>query len=214
MRKLMRALCLEHLLPAVSKQHSTAFTVALICLSGKLAKSDGVATESESEAFERLHAIVPEERDNVRRMFDLAARDVTGFDDYARDMAQLLGEDQDLKRDVLTGLFHIAVADGLLHPEEERHLQRAAEIFGLGSSEFRALRGLFIHDPDDPYTILALSPDATDAAVRAQYKLLVREHHPDQMIGRGVPQEYIRFATAKLAEINSAYDKIAKERGL
>jgi DnaJ like chaperone protein len=43
--------------------------------------------------------------------------------------------------------------------------------------------------------------------------MLVRENHPDKLIARGVPEEFIRLATDKLAVINGAYEKVGKERG-
>jgi len=55
--------------------------------------------------------------------------------------------------------------------------------------------------------------DASDEEVKATYRMLVRENHPDKLIARGVPEEFIRLATDKLAVINAAYDKIEKERG-
>jgi len=210
-----RSISVTHCTPSgVRPRWLSPLADALISLSAKLAKSDGVASRIESQTFERLHRIVDAERDNVRRVFDLAAEDAAGFDAYAREVARLLSDDRDLLHDVLEGLFHIAVSDGILHPEEERHLQRAAETFGFSSMEFRALRGLFVHDPDDAYTIMGLPPDVDDATLKAQYKRLVREHHPDQLIARGLPTDYVKIATDKLAEINAAYDRIVKERGL
>jgi DnaJ like chaperone protein len=41
----------------------------------------------------------------------------------------------------------------------------------------------------------------------------VRENHPDSLIARGVPEEFIKLATDKLATINTAFDTIEKERG-
>ena len=212
--RLWRFMGLDRLMPRAPRQNSAAFTMALVSLSAKLAKADGVASRVESEAFERLHTIVHDERDNIRRLFDLAARDTVGFDAYAREVVRLLRQDRDLLHDVLEGLFHIAVADGILHPEEERHLKLAAETFGFDAGEFRNLRALFVHDPVDPYTILGLTPDVDNTALKARYKQLVREHHPDQLIARGVPEEFVRFATEKLAEINDAYGRLARERDL
>lgn len=212
--RLWHAFGLDRLLPDKPRQNSVAFTIALVSLSAKLAKSDGIASPIESETFERLHRIVHDERDNVRRIFELAARDMAGFEPYAREVARLLGQDRELLHDVLEGLFHIAAADGILHPEEERYLKLAAEAFGFSQGEFRALRGLFVHDPDDPYTVLGLTPDVDVATLKAQYKRLVREHHPDQLTARGVPAEYIAAANAKLAEINAAYERVRRERGL
>ena len=40
------------------------------------------------------------------------------------------------------------------------------------------------------------------------------ENHPDKLLARGVPEEFIALATEKVAAINEAYDEIAKERGI
>jgi DnaJ like chaperone protein len=209
--RLWRAIGLDRRAP---EHNSVAFTIALVSLSAKLAKSDGVASRIESDVFERLHRFAPAERANIRRIFDLAAQDVAGFAAYADKVARLLRHDRDLMHDVLEGLFHIAAADGLLHPEEERHLKIAAEVFGFSVDEFRSVRALFIHDPDDPYSVLGLAPAVNTATLKARFRQLVREHHPDQLIARGAPAEFVRLATDKLAAINAAYDRIAKERGL
>ena len=209
--RLRRAIGLDRRAP---KHNSVAFTIALVSLSAKLAKSDGVASPIESEVFERLHKVAPAERDNIRRIFDLAAEDVAGFTAYADKVARLLHHERALLHDVLEGLFHIAAADGVLHPEEERHLKIAAERFGFSAEEFRSVRALFIRDSDDPYTVLGLLPNVGAATLKARFRQLVREHHPDQLIARGLPQAYVKLATDRLAAINAAYDRIAKERGI
>lgn len=198
----------------VSGHSTVAFTIALVSLSAKLAKSDGVALRVESDVFERLHRIAPGERDNVRRIFDMAARDVAGFESCADSIATLLRHDAKLMRDVLDGLFHIATADGILHPQEERHLKLAAAAFDIGEVEFRAIRALFIEDPDDPYTVLGLTPSVDNAKLKARFRELVRKYHPDSLMGRGMREDYVAVASAKLATINAAYEKIARERGL
>ena len=38
------------------------------------------------------------------------------------------------------------------------------------------------------------------------------ENHPDKLIARGVPKEFVAIATEKLAAINEAYAQIANER--
>jgi DnaJ like chaperone protein len=42
----------------------------------------------------------------------------------------------------------------------------------------------------------------------------VRANHPDKLIAEGMPEEFIKVATDKLAKINAAYDSIARQRGL
>lgn len=191
-----------------------AFTAAVIALSAKMAKADGVATRMEAEAFERMFKPPPAERDNVLRLFDLAKKDVAGYESYARQIDRLLNNEPCLKRDVFEGLFHIAAADGLLHTEEENYLRRVAEIFGFDAATYRSIRAQFVQDPHDAYVVLGVSRDISDAALKAHYRALVRENHPDALTARGVPAEFVQMASRKLAAITTAYREIVRERGL
>ena len=60
---------------------------------------------------------------------------------------------------------------------------------------------------------LGLQPSASMSEVKAAWRKLTREHHPDTLIAKGVPPDYVQLATRKMAEINAAYDKIRQERG-
>ena len=66
----------------------------------------------------------------------------------------------------------------------------------------------------DPYAILGVDREIADGELKSRYRKLIREHHPDTLIAQGVPQEFVDIANEKLAVINDAYDRIAKERGL
>jgi DnaJ like chaperone protein len=190
------------------------FTIAVIALSAKMAKADGIVTDEEVRAFERLFRVAPEEAANVRRVFDLARRDTAGFEAYAAQIAHLFAGNPGLLEDILDGLFEIAKADGVLHPAEAAFLERVAEIFGFAPNEFRRIRAShFAPDKADPYVVLGVAYDASENEIRRTYRMLVRENHPDSLIGRGVPEEFVRLATDKLAAINVAYDKIQLERG-
>jgi len=194
---------------------NVVFTIAVIALSAKMAKADGVVTDEEVEAFERLFRVHPDEAANVRRVFDMARRDTAGFEIYAGQIARLLADNPALLEDILDGLFEIAKADGVLHPGESEFLERVAEIFGFAPNEFRRIRAShFAPDAADPYVVLGVAYDASDDEIRRSYRKLVRENHPDSLIGRGVPEQFVRLATDKLAAINVAYDKIEVERGL
>lgn len=194
---------------------NVAFTIAMIALSAKMAKADGIVTDDEVETFERLFRVPPEERANVRRVFDMARRDTAGFETYAARIARLFMGNPALLEDILDGLFEIAKADGVLHPGEQAFLERVAEIFGFAPNEFRRIRAShFAPDAADPYVVLGLAYDASDDELRKTYRRLVKENHPDSLIGRGVPPEFVRLATEKLAAINVAYGRIEVERGL
>ena len=191
------------------------FTIAVVALAGKMARADGVVSEQEFEIFREAFGVPPEEDNNIHRIFNLARQDVAGFEYYAGQIAKLFVGNPAMLEDVLDGLFEIAKADGVLHPEEARFLERVAEIFGFAPNEFRRIRAShFAPELTDPYVILGLSYSADDNELRQTYRRLVRENHPDSLMARGVPHEFIKLATDKLAAINTAYEKIQQERGL
>jgi DnaJ like chaperone protein len=66
----------------------------------------------------------------------------------------------------------------------------------------------------DAYAELGISRTASDEAVRAAWKQLMRENHPDGLAARGVPQEFVARATEKVARINAAWDRVKRERGI
>lgn len=189
------------------------FAIAMIALCGKMAKADGVVLDSEVEAFERVFRVPDEERAHVRRFFDFARRDAAGYEIYAAQIARLYTGQTALLEDVMGGLFEIAGADGVLHPDEEDFLAHVAGIFGFTPGQFRRIRAAhFGPDAADPYVILGVSEDDDDETVRRAYYALVRETHPDRLIARGVPEEFVRLATSKLASITGAYEKVRQER--
>jgi DnaJ like chaperone protein len=190
-----------------------AFTIAMIALAAKMAKADGVVTDAEIEAFDRIFRVPEDEAPAVRRFFDLAQRDTAGYEAYAAQIARLYAGNPAVLEDILDGLFEIAAADGVLHPAESEFLEKVADIFGFAPGEYRRIRAShFPPDAADPYVVLGVGYDADDEEIKRSYYRLVRENHPDKLMARGVPEEFVRLATDKLAAINVAYEKILAER--
>ncbi|MEM8784891.1 MAG: DnaJ family molecular chaperone [Pseudomonadota bacterium] len=191
------------------------FTIAVIALGAKMAKADGVVTRDEVDAFKEVFIVPPGEEANVRRIFNLARQDVAGYREYATQIARLFGSNEDVLGDVMDGLFHIAKADNVIHPDEMAFLQDVGRIFGFDEEAFERIRCTHMMCSDtDPYRVLGVAPDIDDEGLKSAYRKLVRENHPDAMIARGVPAEFISMATEKLASINTAYEAVQKERGL
>ena len=193
---------------------TVAFTIAVIALGAKMAKADGVVTRDEVIAFREVFVIPAAEEQNAARVFNMARQDVAGFDTYARRIKAMYGDDDAPLCDLLEGLFHIAMADGIYHPKEDAFLREVAEIFGFDERRFRGIRAQFVHDAErDPYDVLRVDPDASMADVRAAWRQLVRETHPDQMMARGVPEEAIKLAERRMVAINRAWEQIQDARG-
>lgn len=199
---------------ASAPEKGITFTIGVIALSAKMAKADGIVVPIEVSTFRKVFAFEAAQERNVSRVFDLAKQDVAGFDSYARQIAELLKDDRKLLQNVLEGLMLVAIADGIVHPKEDAFLAAVAQMFGFNDSQYRHFRARFVRDGDSPYEVLGVLPDASDADVKARYRALVIDNHPDKLMGRGVPPEFIELANRKLAAINAAYDTIARERGL
>jgi len=147
-------------------ERSVAFTIAVIALSAKMAKADGLVTRDEVTAFREVFHIPPEEERNAARVFNLARQDVAGFEDYAARIARMFESAPETLCDLMEGLFHIAMADGVYHAKEDAFLERVAEIFGLPEARFRALRARFAPEAaPDPWSVLGVTPDMPMAEI-------------------------------------------------
>jgi DnaJ like chaperone protein len=190
-------------------ERTIGFTIAVIALGAKMAKADGLVTRDEVTAFRQVFHIPASETQNAARVFDLARKDVAGFDLYAARIRDMFGAGHQALVDLLEGLFYIAVADGRYHPNENVFLEEVARIFGVQSRDFVNMRARFVPDENpDPYCVLGVDPTADAESVRQAWRALVREYHPDRMIARGVPEEAMKLAEKRLIQANWAYEEI------
>ena len=192
-------------------ERSVAFAIAVIGLGAKMAKADGRVTRDEVTAFREVFQIAQDDEAGAARVFNLARQDVVGFEDYAQRIKAMFGGNSETLFDLMEGLFHIAVADGVYHPNEDIFLERVAEIFELPDAQFRVLRSRFVPDATpDPFAVLGVEPGTSMDDIQKIYRAHVRDMHPDRMIARGLPPEAIKLAEKRLSDINDAWDAIKK----
>jgi DnaJ like chaperone protein len=195
-----------------AERRQVAFSMALIALSAKMAKADGIVTASEVAAFRQMFAVPAGEEAHVRRLFDFARQDVAGYEAYAARIAALYRDDPHALADVVDGLFVIAKADGAVHEAELTFLANVAQIFGIDEAAFQRIKDRHVvPEEGDPYLILGVERGLPFPRIRRQYLRLVRENHPDRLTARGVPAEFIALANDRLAAINRAFERIERE---
>ncbi|MCM2449474.1 TerB family tellurite resistance protein [Agrobacterium vitis] len=192
-----------------------SFSVAIIALSAKMAKADGVVSQAEVNAFRSIFDFPPEEARNVARLYNLAKQEIAGYEAYAEKLANLCGSRTrgcPVLEEIVDALFHIATADGLIHEKELAFLSRIAEIFEIGEDRFEQISARHLAPDHDPYGILGVSRSDDFGTIRKRYRALASEHHPDRLHARGLPVEMHAAAHQRMASFNAAYAAIEKER--
>jgi DnaJ like chaperone protein len=191
------------------------FTAAIVGLGAKLAKADGLVTLDEVATFSRVFKSAPGDEAAIRRVFDVARQTVHGYEGYARRIAKRYRDRPCLLEGVLDGLFQIAAADGAVTADELNYLKTVSDLFGFGEPEFRRIKASHLGpEADDPYAILGVKHDASFEDVRAAYRRLMLENHPDTVAtAKSAPREYEPVAHDKAAAITTAYARIRAERG-
>jgi DnaJ like chaperone protein len=195
------------------------FAITVTVLAAKLAKCDGAVTRLEIDAFKRNFRIPPASARGIGRLFDQARDSSDSFEPYAAQLAEAFADNRGVLEQVLGSLFNIARADGPLNAREQEYLRRVHRRLGLDQVAWdrafgEAPRRPMEVDPNDPYLELGLTRAASGEELRATWKRLMRENHPDSLASRGVPADFVARASDKVARINAAWDRIKRERGL
>jgi len=197
-------------LPEEKALKQIGFTIGVIVLSAKMAKADGKVTKEEIIAFRKKVNVPINEIKNVGRLWDQARQTIDGFEIYAKQITNLLGKKSPVLEELLNLLLFIAKADGIISPEEISYLKKVSIIFGFLENDFKRIYSLNMGDHMNPYQVLGVSEDTSIKNIKIKWKILAINHHPDRLIAKGMPEDFIEKSTARLQEINNAWDIIQK----
>jgi|694.fasta_scaffold94841_5 DnaJ like chaperone protein len=191
------------------------FTAAVVGLGAKLAKADGLVTTDEVAAFSRVFRSAPGDEPAMRRVFDIARQTVRGYEAYARRIGKRYRDRPCLLEGVLDGLFQIAGSDGAITGDELAYLRSVSDLFEFSEDRFRRIKASHLgQDADDPYAVLGVRNDASFDDIRAAYRRLMLDHHPDTLAAaKSAPRAYEPVAHDKAAAITTAYARIRADRG-
>ena len=192
-------------------QPQQIFALSLIVLSAKLSKADGQVSKEELIAVKNKLKIPENEIEQVGKIFNKAKQESTGYEPYAQQIAQIYKNNPNVLEEVINILFYIAEADGNVSKSELDMMQHIAQIFGLNQVQFNAIKeSRKSSDKLNPYIVLESKPEENLQTIRKKYLQLSKEHHPDLLISKGVPQEVIAESKKKMRAINSAWDQVQK----
>ncbi len=201
-----------------------SFLFSMLVMASYIIKADGRIMHSEMEYVrqflrttfgetavkegEQILLNLFEQRKQMEKQNPLAFKNT--IHDCGEQIAANLSYEERLQ--LLDFLVNIAKSDGNVCNEEIEALKEVAQYMGLSASEVESMLNMGGNSLDEAYKVLEVSPDATDAEVRAAYRRLALKHHPDRVATLG---EDIRKASEeKFQAINNAKEQVYKARGM
>ena len=199
--------------PSSFQQNQEIFAISLIVLSAKLSKADGQVSKEEIAAIKDKLKIPKSEMAQVGKIFNKAKEESTGYEEYAEQISQIFRNNLNVLEEVINILFYVAEADGVVSKSEEIMIEDIARIFGLSKSQYNGIKeSRKSSDKLNPYLVLESSPGDSLQTIRKRYLKLSKEHHPDLLMSKGVPEEVIAESKNKMRSLNSAWDQIQKSK--
>jgi len=160
---------------------------------------------------ELLFKMILWEIDQVAKIFNKAKDESTGYEPYAKQIAEIFRDNINVLEEVINILFYIAEADGHVSDDEETMIANIAYIFGLSQKQYQSIKeSRKTSDKLNPYIVLESQPTDDLKTIRKNYIKLSKEHHPDLLISKGVPVEVINESKNKMRSINAAWDQVQK----
>ena len=195
------------------QQNQEIFAISLIVLSAKLSKADGQVSKEEIAAIKDKLKIPKSEMAQVGKIFNKAKEESTGYEEYAEQISQIFRNNLNVLEEVINILFYVAEADGVVSKSEEIMIEDIARIFGLSKSQYDGIKESRKSSGKlNPYLVLESSPSDSLQTIRKRYLKLSKEHHPDLLMSKGVPEEVIAESKNKMRSINAAWDQIQKSK--
>lgn len=188
------------------------FSSSLLVLSAAVMKADGTVKKSELDYVKGF--FLANFGQEQAEKYILTLREILKQDIQIAEVSQQIGRymDYSSKLQLLHYLFCIANADGQVHELEISVIQTISRYMNVNTSDFESIKAMFVKKVDDAYTILGISSSATDDEVKKAYREMAKKNHPDKVSYLG--EDVRKNAEKKFQEINDAYDRIKKQRGM
>lgn len=186
------------------------FMVSLLILISEIIKADGKILKSELDyvkVFFRDKFGIEKTKEALRVLKILLNKNIPIYE-VGRQIKNNL--DYHSRLQLVHFLFGLSAADGEVHPSELSILSSICSAMGISKNDFTSIKAMFVESETSVYEILQISPDAQIDEIKAAYRKLAKEYHPDRVAYLG--EEVQREAKEKFQKINLAYDKLKKIR--
>ncbi len=188
------------------------FITSLVVLMAAVMKSDGRVLKSEldyvKEFFVRSFGAAQAQQATLM-LRNILTQNIP-VEDVSRQIGQRM--DYSTRLELIHLLFGISKADGLVSPEELKTVERIAYYMGIKTEDFNSIKALFSDNLDSAYAALEINAEATDEEVKKAYRKMAVKYHPDKVAYLG--DDLKNQANDKFQQLNAAYERIKKARGL
>ena len=207
----------------------------LVSLLAKVAKSDGRVSELEARLITQVLDDLSQKvsgvsgvREYLKEVYNSQKENVDNAYETARNYKRAFNLNYDTCVARLTFFLNLAYIDGEFNKSEQDVIRNIAYGFGIDKETLDEIIYKFdsfygsrfgadhdeISQENDAFEALGLSKNASLDEVKVRYKELVRQYHPDILMGRGESKEVIERSTKKLQEINEAYGRLKEKFGV
>lgn len=194
------------------------FFTTTFSMLAKFAQADGAVTKSEIKVVDDFIKndlqLDEETRELAINIFDEAKRNQDTFEKFADQFYNYFEDQESILISMLDLLMRVAAADDNFHKQERKYLQKVKDIFAINDSQYESIKARYIQEDnmDKYYKILEVSPEASMSEVKRKYRKKVKEFHPDNIINKGLSEEFVDFAEEKFKEIQKAYEMIKEKK--
>ncbi len=193
------------------------FFVGTFSMLAKLIKADGEVREAELQAVDafmrRDLMLDPASMASAKQIFNTALTAGQAYSELAEQFYRAFKTQPQILELLLDILFRVASSDGTVSKPEGRLILETARIFNFQQWQYDRIKERYVKVTNRHYAVLNCTPDDSDDVIKKNYRKLVAENHPDKVMAKGLPEEFIEVATKKFREIQTAYEEIRKERG-
>jgi DnaJ like chaperone protein len=187
------------------------FMASLMVLTAAVMKADGKIVKAELDYVKRF--LSSQFQQQQTQQYLLLLRDILKQDIPLTDVASQIRQymDYPARLQLLHYLFGISMADGHLHNNEIAVIEHIATHMGISPADLQSIRAMFVKDINSAYSILEISPSASDEEVKKAYRRMAVKYHPDKVGHLGADMQ--KAANEKFQQLNTAYEEIKKNRG-